>query len=104
MVSRGKVRELRLKRFRDLRRQRCRGGHEQHLRRCIVLCLAEQVGGHHRRVRALVGDHHQLARTGGHVNRRAARLACDNALRFGDPRVTGAANLVDSRDRPRAER
>ena len=53
-----KVRELHLKSFRDLRSQRRRGGHQQHLRRWIVLCLAEQVGGHHRRVRVLVGDHH----------------------------------------------
>ncbi len=57
-----------------------------------------------RGVGALVGDHHQLARTGRHVDRRAAGERRHQPLGLGHPGIAGPADLVDLRDRRRRRR
>ena len=71
--------------------------HEQYLRVRAVLGLREQVRGDERGVGAGVRDHEHLGRARGIVARGACRIAIHLRLRFRDPGVAGAENLVDFR-------
>src|SRR5919204_1467164 len=65
-----------------------------------MLRLAEQIGGDHLHVGALVGDHQDLRRTGEEIDADAAEKL---AFRFRDVRVAGAAKHVHGLDRLRAD-
>src|SRR6476469_1092030 len=69
-----------------------------------MLRLAEQVCGDHVCTRAVVGNDHELARTGRHVDRRSSGDAGHQTLGLGNPCVSATTDLVDLADLPRTER
>ena len=69
---------------------------QNRLRRFVVLGLREQVHCHPVGMRAVVGDHQDLRRTGDHVDADDAEHA---PLRGRDVRIAGTDDLVDLRNR-----